>query len=64
MNEETRYEYLKDTRMDLARPWSKRLKMEFGLGSAMFGISGVNVFPFPAFRIMPLPINRISIKHV
>ena len=36
VNEETRYEYLKDTRMDLARPWSKRLKMEFGLGSAIF----------------------------
>ena len=50
MNDETRYEYLKDTGMDLARPWPKGLKMEFGLGSAMFGISGVNFFPFPGVQ--------------
>ena len=46
VNEEARYEYLKDIGLDLARPWPKGLKMEFGLGSAMFGISGVNFFPF------------------
>ena len=50
VNEETKYEYLKDTGMDLARPWPKGLKMESGLGSAMFGISGVNFFPFPGVQ--------------
>ena len=54
-------EYLKDTGLDLERPWPKGLKMEFGLGSATFGDSGVNVFPFPVCKIMALPINSISI---
>ena len=39
-------EYLKDTGLDLERPWLKSLKMEFGLGSATFGIRGINFFPF------------------
>ena len=47
MKEEARYEYLKDIGLDLARPWPKGLKMEFGLWNAMFGISGVKFFPFP-----------------
>ena len=50
VNEETRCEYLKHTGLDLARPWPKGLKMEFGLGSAMFGISGVNFFLFPGVQ--------------
>ena len=61
VNEETRCEYLKDTGLDLARPWPKGLKMDFRLGSAMFGISGVNFFTFPRVQIMALPINWISV---
>ena len=47
MKEEARYEYLKGIGLDLARPWPKGLKIEFGLGNAKFGISGVKFFPFP-----------------
>ena len=50
VNEETRCEYLKGTGLDLARPWPKGLKMEFGFGSAMFGIIEVNFFPFPGVQ--------------
>ena len=63
-NEETRHEYLKDVGMDLARPWPKGLKMECVLGSAMFGISGVNFFPFPGVQSNAFAYNKISIKHV
>ena len=51
VKEEARYEYLKDIGLDLARPWPKGLKMEFGLGSATFGDSVVNVFPFSVCKI-------------
>ena len=47
MKEEARYEYLKDIGLDLARPWPKGLKMEFGLGS---GISWINFFLFPGVQ--------------
>ena len=50
LNEETRYEYLNDIGMDLARPWPKGLKMEFEPGSAMSGISGVNFCPFTSVQ--------------
>ena len=50
LNEEARYEYLKDIGLDLARPWPKGLKMDFGLGSAMCGINGVSFFPFPGVQ--------------
>jgi len=50
VKEEARYEYLEDIGLDLARPWPKGLKMYFGHESAMFGISGINFFPFPGVQ--------------
>ena len=51
--------------MELARPWPKGLKMEFGLGSAIFGISGINLVPFPGVQnnayTYKLDLDRICI---
>ena len=61
VKEEARYEYLKDIGLDLARPWPKGI---LGMGVRCLELAESISSLFPAFRIMPLPMNWISIKNI